>query len=380
MGFIKKIWGYIKSGFNKIREFFKDKNPTQIIEDATKAVVGVATIAGVCYVGINAVRAMLMRSKSGKHRSGQQTGADLMLEDREVGSTDEKIARARRSFQDTNNRYVGMTQEDADMLNEIAKNRNTTFQAMTPAQQFNLLKLEGFDFEAFKKSHTKTRGKIRRSSRRVGEASPENQAFREPVDYGKLNWLMRPLDDVICWLKNDPTPKPVPQVHVIDRNVIPNFRVTSTDSMVATLRNLGDYLDSGKTDRITPQLETIADAKERAICAEELFRHKSFKEYQRAVKNRMDAERGLSSQIFDLMEEDMRSEKKKKKHYEDDDDDHESMFYGKKHKKSKDDSEKSSKNDRYAKRVYEHFLNQIISGKETHRGYHFDHLFDEDDD
>jgi len=388
MGFFKKIWGLLKSGFEKLRELFKDKSPGEIIEDVSKAAVGIATVAGVCYVGYNAVRSLFMRGASRRGGEGSRSGADVMFDERVTGSVDEKIARARRYSRDGFGRYAGLSQDDANLLEEIAKTRNTAFKLMSPTQQMNLLRTEGFDFEAFRAQMSQKKGRFRRSTRRVGEASPETQAFREPVDYGKLNWLMRPLDDLLCWLKNDPTPKKVPQIHVVDMNAMPNIRVNSMDEMVAGLRSLGAYLDARQGIQTSVvELETIEDARERAICADEIFRHKSVKDYQKAVKSRMNAETGLSSQIFELMDDDLRREKNKKKRRfddEDDDDDDEDRlpFYGKKKKSDKKDKKKegSSKDDEYAERMYQHFLKDALSGKQSHSGYHLDRLFEGYDD
>jgi len=85
---------------------------------------------------------------------------------------------------------------------------------------------------------------------------------------------------------------------------------------------------------------------------------------------------GLSSQIFDLMEDDLKSDKKKKKHrYDDDDDDQDSAYFKKKDKKHEEKA-RSSEADDEASRIYNHFLKAAMAGNESTKSYRLDHLFD----
>jgi len=376
MGLFSKIWNLLKTGVSKLIGLFKNKSPGQLIEDASKAAVGVATVVAVGYATVNVARSIFMRGKGRRSEKRRpRAGVDFFHEDREAGSMDEKIENAKSRYR----RYDGLTQEDLDLLEEVSKTRNQIFRLMNPAEQMNLLRIEGFNFDEFREhmERQRDRRKIRKSKRRVGEASPEEQSFREPVDYGWFNWLMRPLDDFLCWLKDDPTPKKCPQIHVVDREIIPNISVNSPEEAVASIRSLGPYLDSLNPNAGDYSFASMADAKEIAICADEIFRHKNLKSYRKAVRTRMlQDSNGLSSQIFDLMEDDLKSDKKKKKHrYDDDDDDRDSAYFKKKDKKHEEKA-RSSEADDEASRIYNHFLKAAMAGNESTKSYRLDHLFD----
>ena len=376
MGLFSKIWNLLKTGVSKLIGLFKNKSPGQLIEDASKAAVGVATVVAVGYATVNVARSIFMRGKGRRSEKRRpRAGVDFFHEDREAGSMDEKIENAKSRYR----RYDGLSQEDLDLLEEVSKTRNQIFRLMNPAEQMNLLRIEGFNFDEFREhmERQRDRRKIRKSKRRVGEASPEEQSFREPVDYGWFNWLMRPLDDFLCWLKDDPTPKKCPQIHVVDREIIPNISVNSPEEAVASIRSLGPYLDSLNPNAGDYSFASMADAKEIAICADEIFRHKNLKSYRKAVRTRMlQDSNGLSSQIFDLMEDDLKSEKKKKKHrYDDDDDDRDSAYFKKKDKKYEEKA-RSSEADDEASRIYNHFLKAAMAGNESTKSYRLDHLFD----
>jgi hypothetical protein len=376
MGLFSKIWNLLKTGVSKLIGLFKNKSPGQLIEDASKAAVGVATVVAVGYATVNVARSIFMRGKGRRSEKRRpRAGVDFFHEDREAGSMDEKIENAKSRYR----RYDGLTQEDLDLLEEVSKTRNQIFRLMNPAEQMNLLRIEGFNFDEFREhmERQRDRRKIRKSKRRVGEASPEEQSFREPVDYGWFNWLMRPLDDFLCWLKDDPTPKKCPQIHVVDREIIPNISVNSPEEAVASIRSLGPYLDSLNPNAGDYSFASMADAKEIAICADEIFRHKNLKSYRKAVRTRMlQDSNGLSSQIFDLMEDDLKSDKKKKKHrYDDDDDDQDSAYFKKKDKKHEEKA-RSSEADDEASRIYNHFLKAAMAGNESTKSYRLDHLFD----
>lgn len=381
MGLFSKIWNALKTGISKLIGLFKNKSPGQLIEDASKAAVGAATVVGVGYAAVNIVRSVLMRGRDRRNEKRRpRSGVDFFHENRESGSIDEKLDNARKTYQNGYGRYNGLTQEELDLLEEVSKTRNQTFRLLNPAEQMNLLRIEGFNFDEFKEQmdRQRDRRKIRKSKRRVGEASPEDQSFREPVDYGWFNWIMRPLDDFLCWLKDDPTPKKCPQIHVVDREIIPNISVNSPEEAVASLRSLGPYLDGQNPNNGGFAFASIADAKETAICAEEIFKHKNVKSFRKAVRTRMlQDSNGLSSQIFDLMEDDLKSDKKKKRRkYDDDDDDERDSIYFKKKDKKREDKVHESEADEEAARIYNHFLKNALAGKEDSHTFRLDHLFD----
>lgn len=378
MGLFSKIWNVLKIGVSKLIGLFKNKSPGQVIEDASKAAVGIATVAAVSYAAVNVVKSLLMRGKNRRSEKRRpRSGVDFFHESRETGSIDEKLDNAKKSYQNVYGRYSALTQDEMDILEEVSKTRNQMFRLLNPADQLNLLRIEGFDFDEFKEKLERERDtrKIRKSKRRVGEASPEDQSFREPVDYGWFNWIMRPLDDFLCWLKDDPTPKKCTQVHVVDREIIPNINVNSPEEAVASIRKLGPYLDSRENgDRVA--FASMADAKEMAICAEEVFKHKNVKSFRKAVRTRMlQDSNGLSSQIFDLMEDDIKSDKKKKRKHDYDDDD-DSAYFKKKKDKKREDKAHESEADEEAARIYNHFLKNALAGKEESKTFRLDHLFD----
>ena len=376
MSILGKIWNFIKTGVKKVFEFFKDKNPVEVVDDVSKAAIGAATIAAVGFAAVNVVKSLFMSGKKhSKKSSDNYSGADAVLNMRVAGTADEKLAELRRNSGKMSGKYTGLTQEEVEMLQEISKTRNEVFRSMPPMEQIRVLNIEGFDFDAFKEKMRREskKGRIRKSSRRVGEKSPPDKAFREPVDYGWLNFIMRPLDDFICWLRNDPTPKQVEQIHLINREEIP-------DVSIEALGSLNSYFDvintnSDESGAMIGQFSSIQSMEERQICADEIFKHKNLRDFQKAVSARMvNMENGLSSQIFDLMDKDMKTRKKKdggKKKKSDG----KIHFYGDSgKKKNKGDKALESDADAEAADIYNHFLKKALKGEETHKGYHLDRI------
>lgn len=388
MGIFRFIGKCIKSLFN----LFKDKGPAQIIEDASKAAIGVATVATVGYVGFNVIKSMFMKSrKKAKKNKKKQTGDEIYLENREAGSIDEKLANA-HSF--AYNCYTGgVTEEEAEILEEVAPTRNAAFRRMTPAQQIELLKMEDFDFEKAKADiEAKNSSSIRRSVRRIGQKTSEEETFREPVDYGKLNWIARPLDDFICWLRGEYHPKKVPQKKIFEQNMLYELDITDPEKARASIEIFNEI--TGVKD------ETVVDEREVALNRAYIHIISTTKNGKKAakkakkVRKEMNQNTGLSQNVLDLMTKDdlkdFKKSKKKKSSKKSDGKKHkkvseESYFFGfeetSSHKEKKKSKDKGSKKESFdeeksvndAKKSVGYFMKKWMDPDLTYTGKAYEH-------
>ena len=373
MGIFKSLWNLIKKGFRAVANFFKGKSPVAAVSEAAGAITSAATTGAIVVAGVNVVRSLFIRGKNqGSNRDDDEnrpSAVDFMSANRREGSVDDKIT-AMRLANRRPGTYHGLTQDELDTLEEVAKTRNAMFKTLKPEQQMNVLKMEGFDLEQFKKENALLK-RIRSGGRRIGEATPEFEPFRTPVDRGWLNFIARPLDDFICWLKNDPSPKYVSQIKLIDKTDILNMEVHSQEELLRVVELASEQL-YGEDDFIVDPKEEL----ERSIFVEEFGKHKTFRGLRKAVKKRMRAEGGLSDEIFDLITED---EKRHKGEGKDKD--------KKKKKKKKHDSEigsgerdvklKSVKGyTKDAQDLYNKYLKDAIKGRSMNTPYGFDELFD----
>ena len=375
MRFIRKLWGWIKACVKRLLKASKDKGPFEVVEDVTKAAIGIASTGTVVFAAINGIRVALMKGKKATRRNTSGSG-DELINNRKAGSLDEKLSALYEQSRNINSKSPKtVTQEDLDMLEEIAKTRNSIFKGLSPEDQLNLLHTEGFDFEAYRTKYRKRqRSGFRKSLRRVGEAI-QDKPFREPVDYGWLNFIMRPLDDLICWLKNDPVPKQVKQIRLIEESDLKDLTCKTGEEAIQQIQLLNPYLEGADEQQL---MNLFDDAQERAICAEEIFRHRRLKNYKKAVNAKMmDTDRGLSSQLLELMAEEVKGKGKKKKKKKSKKSKDALPSYNtsekKKSKKSNDDGYESDA-DKEARKMYEHFLKAAAAGKNFCSGYHLDRV------
>lgn len=292
MKFFSFFGNIFKKIANVIVGFFKGKNPVDAINDTTKTIIGAATAGVTVYAAVNMIRTRLVPSKKAKSteaRPAAQSGAEIMMAKREAGSIENKIANMRANTSNINRRNAPVTtmkQEELDMLANIAETRNAYFKELSPEEQMNLLVMEGFDFEAFKaESHPATRSPLKLIKEESKAAI--NKPFREEKDYGFFNFIMHPLSDFYHWAINDPIPKKVPQIHLLDLNAIPNIPCETAQDAVDAARALNSYLEANRQSGAMYNGRSQASLIEQQILIDEAFRHDTLGEYTHAVNRRL---------------------------------------------------------------------------------------------
>lgn len=289
--FIGKIFKKIANG---VIGFFKGKNPVDAINDTTKTIIGAATAGVSIYAAVNIVRTHLIPSKKANTEAPRaaQSGADYMMSKREAGSIENKIANMRANTSNIRRRSTSATtslkQEELNMLANIAETRNAYFKELSPEEQMNLLIMEGFDFEAFKAENRSTSHSPLALIREESKAA-QNKPFREEKDYGFFNFIMRPLSDFYHWAINDPIPKKVPQIHLIDVSEIPNISCSTAQDAVDAARALNSYLEANRKADVMYNGKSQAAIIAQQIQIEEVFRHDTLSGYNHAVNRRLKA-------------------------------------------------------------------------------------------
>ena len=384
MKFFTNIFNFVKKAFRKIADMFKDKTPVEVVNDVTKTVAAVVTTGVAIYAGVNAVRVHFIPSTKKFKSSEKKSGHSMILENREAGSIDEKLANLKKNTATIGKKQSFIiNQEDLEVLEAIARTRNAFFQSLSPEEQMSVLDMEEFDFKKYKADYFR-KGKRPlfhwgKRLRSLG-VSPEDKPFREPVNYGFFNFILQPLDDFIHWIKNDPVPKKVPQIHLVDHPEIPDVQCESVMDMVSTARHLDSYLSRNKSISSEFSVASPASLEEQKIIAEEVFRHKTLRKLNKAVNQRMAQSNFNTSNIFDMMDDDDdfkknkkdkdKKKKKKKKSYDDEgsfafiDDDSKK----KKKNKSKEDSEMESAADKRARELYRYHLEKAMNGEVDRKG------------
>ncbi len=323
-----------------------------------------------------------------KNRSSEGKSAhDIMFENREAGSVDEKFAKLKKSTSKIGKKKTNeITNRDLEVLEDIAKTRNSFFQSLSPEEQMNVLEMEEFDFKEYSDNYwKKTKRPLFPWGKRLRKlgVSPTDEPFREDVDYGFLNFILRPLDDFIHWIKNDPVPKKIPQIQVIDHPEIPAVNCETAFDIIDTAKNLDSYFAHNKAVSSESNVTSQAALEAQQIVAEEVFRHKTLKKFKKAVNRRMAQSQYNTPNIFDLMEDDdINSDKKKKKKDKDKKKKKKSHGFGdsfvssddsdKKKKKSKEDREAESEADKRAQNLYKYHLEKAMSGEYDRKGYKFE--------
>ena len=310
-------------------------------------------------------------------------------------STTSKIENQRNWNSRYYNEY-GLTEEEEAMVAEIAKTRNNFFKALNPSEQMEVLVAEKFDFEEFKEDYIRKHKKgifVRRSKRKVGEPTPEDEPFRTPVDYGFWNFIMRPLDDFLCWIKDDPTPKKPKQIQFIDHETQITYRnnnpiyMLEVNRMIETLLNKDNY-----------QGPPVAEIKAREARVSQLFKHKTFRGYRKGVEEYMLRNGGpISRNLFEMMSredfeedekegkrklkksrydeadffDDDKPKKKKKKYYDDDEDDGEYRSLKKSEKHSKEEEAAMEE----AKKIYKYYFQAASNNDQSVQPYGTKRMF-----
>ena len=380
MKFFTKVIKFVKKAFHKLVNMFKDKNPVELINDATKTAAAMVTTGLAVYTGINAIRVHFSPSKN-KTKIANKSAHDIVFENRNSGSVNEKLATLRNNTRKIGKRnYNDIKTEDLEVLESIAKTRNSFFQSLSPEEQMNVLEMEEFDFKSYsegmkKKSRFSLFGKSKKRNK-IG-TSQKDKPFREPIDYGFFNFILQPLDDFIHWLKNDPVPKKVPQIQIIEHPEIPDIDCETISDVVSTVRNLDSYMNHNKTLSNEFNVTSPAELEEQQILANTIFRHKTLSKFKRAVNRSMAQSNFNTPNIFDLMDDDKEFKKKKKKKKKHSDDNFSFMSDDKPKKKkkkemSKEDKKAESLADKRAKELYRYHLEKAMNGEFDRKGYGFD--------
>ena len=128
-----------KKIMHAIAGMFKDKTPSEVINEVAKTATAVTTTGLIAYAGINSIRVHLMSSKKkNKNSSERKTGPELLREGREnSGSVEERFAEVKRSTANLlNKKSSSISKEDQEILKSIAKTRNIFFQNLSVPIQF----------------------------------------------------------------------------------------------------------------------------------------------------------------------------------------------------------------------------------------------------
>lgn len=383
MKFFTKIIKFVKKAFHKIVELLKDKTPIEVVNDVTKTVAAVATSGVAIYAGVNAIRVHLIPSMKKRSSKNDKSAHDMIMENREAGSIDEKIMNLKKkSSKIGKNNTSNINREDLEILKSIAETRNTFFQSLSAEEQMNVLEMEEFDFDAYKAEYYgKNKRPLFHWGKRLSKmgVSPKDKPFRDPVDYGFFNFILQPIDDFIHWIKNDPVPKRVPQLQLVDHPEIPGVKCETALDMVYAARHLDSYLSGNKSVSSEFNVNSPATLEEQQILAEEVFKHKTLRKLNKAVNRRMAQSKFNTPNIFDMMDDDSSKKKKKKdkdkkkkkkKSYDGEDSfafmDDDSKK--KKKSKDKDDEKLESEADKKARELYRYHLEKAMNGEIDRKG------------
>lgn len=376
-----------KKIMHAIAGMFKDKTPSEVINEVAKTATAVTTTGLIAYAGINSIRVHLMSSKKkNKNSSERKTGPELLREGREnSGSVEERFAEVKRSTANLlNKKSSSISKEDQEILKSIAKTRNIFFQNLSPEEQLNVLEIEGFNFKEYKDNLNRRKQRPLfpwgKHLNKLG-VSQTDKPFRETPDYGFFGFILEPLDDFMHWLRNDPVPKKVPQIQVVDHPEIPDIPCETAFDVVDAARSLDSYLSHNNPVSSNVSMMTPAELEEQAIYSEELFKHKSFKKYKKAVTRRMMQSQYNTPNIFDLMDDDdLKKDKKKKKEKKKskksyyDFDEEKSKKKKKKDKRngmSKEEYKEETEADKRAKELYRYHLEKAMNGEIDRKGYKY---------
>ena len=375
MKIFEKIVKYAKKAIKFIADFFKGKNPVQVINDTVTTVVTVATAAVAVYAGINAIRVHLIPSIKKNRDSNVKSGVDYFFEDRKVGSVDDKITNLKNSTSKINKRGVGsLSKIEMKALKEISSGRNSFFQSLSPEEQMSVLEMEEFDFKKYVED-TKERSKrpLFHWGKRIKKfgVSPTDKPFREPADYGFFNFILRPLDNFIHWIKNDPVPLKVKQIRLVDHPEIPNIPCETAHDVIAAAKSLDSYLSNNNQVVNETVVSSPNNLEQQQILADEIFRYGSITKFKKAVSRRMAQSDFNLPNIFDLIDDekdDGKKKKKKKKKFHDEDD----FSSNSKKKMSKEEKAAMSEADKRAQETYEYHLKVAMSGSQSFKGRKFE--------
>lgn len=278
MKFFKAIGRFFSKVFQSIKKFFRGKDPITAINDTVKAAVTIGTAGITAYAAINTLRAKALAQKAAKNNQpnnrSDRNGLDVILDQRRAGSVEEKLRAARMVGYKIPGR-AGLTDEDLEILKDITKQRNAYFSYLTPQRQMELLKKEGFDYDAYKVKWRKAGVTFPWGKKKAPKISN-----KKPIEYWEIKncGIFTPITCAIQtfwhWLIHDPKPREdvyKNQLHIVNMTwymepILENRRAQL--KWVAKMQAAGKLYIPAPT-HAGPDFDPIKDA----ILAEETFRY-----------------------------------------------------------------------------------------------------------
>lgn len=355
---LKKAYQFVRNLFKGFGESVRE-NPVKAVNDIGNTIAGIATVGIGIVATLNMARVRMMKSIVTTHHD-DEVPADRIIKKRKR-SVDE-ILNHRKIKNDGS-----ISNNDLEILKEISKSRNQCFRNATPEVQVKILKSEGFDFESYKKDYYRNKNDwfyhMTKQFSKFGKSDP-NKPFREEVDYGGLNFIMRPLDRFAHWVKNDPVRLPVDQIHIIPFDDLPEMPGVSPEEMAEAMRwidfdNICVRHDSENTN------VNYAKNERAKIVAETLFKNKNFKKYEERKLEKLKQARFAKLSGLEILDEislkDMKLDSKKKKKKKKDKNGFDASSKGDKKKKKASSQEETY--EREAERKYQKYLSKVTRGE-----------------
>lgn len=358
---LKKAYQFVRNLFKGFGESIHE-NPVKAVNDISNTIAGIATVGIGIVATLNMARVRMMKSIITTHHD-DEVPADRIIKKRKR-SVDEILNHRKNKNDD------GISTNDIEVLKEISKSRNQCFRNTTPEVQLKILRSEGFDFESYKKDYYRNKNDwfyhMKKQFSKFGKSDP-NKPFREEVDYGGLNFIMRPLDRFVHWVKNDPVRLPVDQIHIIPFDDLPEMPGVTPEEMAEAMKWI-DFDNICVRDASENTNINYAENERAKIVAETLFKNKNFKKYEERKLEKLKQARFAKLTGLEILDEisikDLKPDDKKKKKKKKDKDSYESSAKsGKKHKKNKKASSQEEAYEREAERKYQKYLAKVTRGE-----------------
>lgn len=357
---MKRLFSLIKKVFKFVKTIFNN-NPVDAVNKITDNAATIASVAIGAYASFNIIKSRFEKAASSRKKNSDSGLApiDYIHESRKNRSTLNSVRRGNK-----------VTDEDLVVLKEIAKERNNVFKTASPKMQKRILLIEGFDFEKYKKEFYYEKAhpfaKFKKSLSKFGKIT-NDKPFREEVDYGSMNFIMRPLDKFVHWIKADPTPMKREQIHIINREML-------TNSFEGDIKEWNNVMNMVPFDRIFNDYEipvsfsTRADAERAEIYAKTAFRNKTYSGYVKDNIKQIMKGRSTMPTALEFLDDFTPSKKKKKKKKSSD------QKSWKKYKSGSKQSKKEMEADealakKKAKETYNYFYEKALKGEYDYDGY-----------
>ena len=211
MRIFSKIFGFIKSAIKKVAELMKGKSAKEVAENIS-AVAGLTVTTGIVLrTQLSRIYVKYLSWKVAREREATKVESYSALDYLEEKTRDKSFSEQYEEMKSNGKKSV-LTAEEAAALADLAEERgNITFMSLSETEQLNILNLEHFDFKKYVEEWKIKRRKSHpffwsKRLSKLGVNPDKHSPFREPQDYGFWNFILRPLDDFIHWVKKDPIP------------------------------------------------------------------------------------------------------------------------------------------------------------------------------